>query len=321
MMFFSQDYREDNYRELFRNPKFMKAVSHGWNRAEAHKILYFETGEITTGTMSPKAIEYQFNDEAKERYAEWRDSAKDYDPDKAMALLDEIGLVDTTGDGWRNFADGSECLLRFENPGDPGSEHGTKSELLAKTWNGIGLQTMMNTIPSGESELWNAGEAMSNPHWEVGDGPNHLVYPSWVVPNESSRWAPLQGKWYELGGTEKEGTELDVDPWERQPPRIDAEPGGPVAQLWELYDKTRIEPDTITRHKLVWDMMKVHVDNGPFFMGCVANMSRLNLVNVDMRNVPTRDDLATGGFGNPWILPHPAVWNPEIFYFENPEDH
>ncbi len=321
MMFFNQDYREDKYRELFRNTKFMKAVSHAWNREEPYRVLYFETGELTTGTMSPKAIEYQFNDEAKERYAEWRDAAKEYNPDRAKALLDEIGLVDTTGDGWRNFADGSECVLRFENPGDPGSEHGTKSELLAKNWNAIGLQTMMNTIPSGEGELWRQGEAMSNPHWEVGDGPNHLVYPSWVVPNESERWAPLQGKWYEISGTDKIKEELDVDPWERQPPRIDAEPGGPVAKLWELYDKTRIEPDTLTRHKLVWDMMKVHVDHGPFFMGCVANMSRLLHVSNDMRNVPTRDDLATGGFGNPWIIPHPAVWNPEIFYYENPEAH
>ena len=77
----------------------------------------------------------------------------------------------------------------------------------------------------------------------------------------------------------------------------------------------------IARHHLVWDMIKVHVENGPFFMGCVANMSRLLHVSNDMRNVPTRDDLATGGFGNPWIIPHPAVWNPEIFYYENPEDH
>ena len=76
MFFFSRDYREDKYRELFRNPTFLKAVSHAWNRSEPHKVLYFQTGEPTTGTMSPKAIEYQFNDEAKERYAEWRDSAK-----------------------------------------------------------------------------------------------------------------------------------------------------------------------------------------------------------------------------------------------------
>lgn len=321
MFFFNRDYREDKYRELFRNPKFLKGVSHAWNRAEAQKILYFDTGEQTTGTMSPKAIEYQFNDEAKKRYIEWRDSAKEYDPEKAKALLAEAGLKDVNGDGWLEFPDGSELVIRFENPGDPGTEHGTKNELLAKTWNAVGLKTMMNTIPSGESELWRKGEAMSNCHWEVGDGPNHLVYPSWVVPNEPDRWAPLQGQMYAVRGTEKETSEKDVDPWERQPPRLDPEPGGPVAKLWEIYDKSRVEPDTIKRHMLVWDMIKVHVEHGPFFMGCVANMARLLLVHKDMRNVPTRDDLATGGFGNPWIIPHPAVWNPEIFYWENPEAH
>jgi peptide/nickel transport system substrate-binding protein len=321
MFFVSQDYREDKYRDLFRNSTFLKAISHAWNRSEPHRVLYFETGEPTTGTMSPKAIEYQFNDEAKERYAEWRDSAKEYDPDLAMSMLDEVGLVDTTGDGWRNFPDGSEFVISFDAPGDPGTEHGTKNELLAKNFNAVGLQTMMNPIPSGGDELWRAGERMTNCTWEVGDGPNHLVYPSWVVPNETQRWAPLQGRWYELSGTPQIEEQLDMDPWERTPPRLEAEPGGPVAQLWELYDKSRVEPDTIARHHLVWDMMKVHVEHGPFFMGCVTNMSRLLHVSNDMRNVPTRDDLATGGFGNPWILPHPAVWNPEIFYYENPEDH
>ena len=64
-----------------------------------------------------------------------------------------------------------------------------------------------------------AGEAMSHCRWEVGDGPNHLVYPSWVVPNEQSRWSPLQGAWYMLGGTPQIEEQLDLDPWERTPAR------------------------------------------------------------------------------------------------------
>jgi peptide/nickel transport system substrate-binding protein len=321
MFFFNQDYREDKYRELFRTPEFQRALSHAWNRTEAQKILYFNTGELTSGTLSPKAIEYQFNEEAKQRYAEWRDAWKEYDPEKSKELLDSIDIVDTTDDGWRNFPDGSELLVRFDAPGDPGTEHMTKNELLAKTWNEIGIQTMMNPIPSGADEMWHAGEKMSNCAWEVGDGPNHLVYPQWLVPIWHDRWAPMQGRMYSVRGTEKEGTETDVDPWERQPPRLDPEPGGPIEQLWKFYDQSRVEPDTIARHYLVWEMMKLHVNYGPFFMGCVANMPRLLIVNKDMRNVPTREDLATGGFGNPWITPHPAIWNPEIFYYENPEDH
>jgi peptide/nickel transport system substrate-binding protein len=316
MFFFNQDYREDKYRELFRTPEFQRALSHAWDREEAQKILYFNTGELTTGTLSPKAIEYQFNDEAKQRYAEWRDLAVEFDYDKSKELLDSINITDTTGDGWRNFPDGSELKIFFDRPGDEGSEHRTKNELLAKHWTEIGIQTQMNPIPSGHDELWRAGESMSKCAWEVGDGPNHLVYPQWLVPIADSRWAPMQGKMYSLRGTEKEGTEGDVDPWERQPPRLEAEAGGPIEKLWEIYDRSKVEPDTIARHKLVWDMMKIHVEHGPFFMGCVANMPRLLVVSKNMRNVPTRDDLATGGFGNPWILPHPAVWNTEIFWID-----
>jgi peptide/nickel transport system substrate-binding protein len=320
MFFFNQDYREDKYRELFRTPEFQRALSHAWNREEAQKIIYFNTGELTTGTLSPKAIEYQFNDEAKQRYAEWRDLAVEYDPDKAMELLDSINIVDTTGDGYRNFPDGSELLIRFDANGE-GGDHATKNELLAKTWEEIGIKTLQNFIASGFGEMWRAGEAMSHCRWEVGDGPNHLVYPQWLVPIGDARWAPLQGRMYSVRGTEKEGTEGDVDPWERQPPRLEPEPGGPVERLWEIYDMSKVEPDTMTRHKMVWDMMKIHVEDGPFMLGCVANPPRLLHVSKDMRNVPTRDDLVTGGFGNPWILPHPAVWNPEIFYYENPEEH
>jgi peptide/nickel transport system substrate-binding protein len=321
MFFFNQDYREDKYRELFRTPEFQRALSHAWNREEARTILYFNTGELTSGTLSPKAIEYQFNDEAKQRYAEWRDAWKEYDLEAANELLDSIGVVDANDDGWREFPDGSELLIRFDDPGDEGTQHGTKNELLAKSWNEIGIKTQMNPIPSGADEMWRNGERMSKCSWEVGDGPNHLVYPQWLVPIFHDRWAPLQGRMYSVRGTEKEGTETDVDPWERQPPRLEAEPGGPVEQLWEIYDRSKVEPDTIARHQLVWDMMKVHVEHGPFFMGCVANMPRLLIVSKDLRNVPTKEELATGGFGNPWIIPHPAVWNPEIFYYENPEDH
>jgi peptide/nickel transport system substrate-binding protein len=44
-------------------------------------------------------------------------------------------------------------------------------------------------------------------------------------------------------------------------------------------------------------------------------------VSVDLKNVPMREDLALGGFTDPWIHPTPAVYDPESWYFENPDDH
>ena len=57
--------------------------------------------------------------------------------------------------------------------------------------------------------------------WGIGDGPNFLVFPNWVVPVDNNRWAPLYGAWYKVIGTEVEGTELDLDPLERTPARED----------------------------------------------------------------------------------------------------
>jgi peptide/nickel transport system substrate-binding protein len=162
---------------------------------------------------------------------------------------------------------------------------------------------------------------MTNVAWEVGDGPNHLVYPQWVVPMEDSRWAPLHGNWYLVKGTTREGAEADKDPYERTPPRVAPEPGSPIARLWDLYDQTKVEPDVNKRNKLVWDMMKIHVEDGPFFSGVAANTPRIVLVKKGLNNVPKRDDLALGGLVNPWIHPTPAVYDPETYYWDNPAAH
>jgi len=74
MFFFNRDYKEEKYRNLFNDKRFQRALCHAWNRPQTQKLLYYGTGELTSGTMSPKAIEYQFNDEAKKRYVEWLDA-------------------------------------------------------------------------------------------------------------------------------------------------------------------------------------------------------------------------------------------------------
>ena len=99
------------------------------------------------------------------------------------------------------------------------------------------------------------------------------------------------------------------------------EQGGPIARLWELYDRSRSEPDETKRHQLVWEIVKVHVSEGPFLMGVVANYPQPVVIKKDLRNVPRRDNLAQGGFVNPWIHPTPAVYDPECFFWGSPDDH
>ena len=325
MYFFNWNHKDPKYRALFRNTKFLKAISHAFNRQQVQRAIYFGTGEQTTGTLSPKAIEYNVPG-GKTIYQSWRDAAVRYDPDAAKALLDEIGLKDINGDGFREFADGSplELTLDYSAAEPPNGEHVRKNELLARDWQAVGLKATLVPQPESGSafdKAWEASQYQSRTNWEVGDGPSHLVYPQWLVPIEPQRWAPLHGNWYAVQGTPKASEDLDKSPFERTPPREEPEAGGAVARIWALYDKTKVEPDANARHRLVWEIIKIHVEEGPFYGGSVANPPRIVLVKKGLTNVPRRDDLALGGFMNPWIHPTPAVYEPETWYWTDPSAH
>ncbi|MFC7621129.1 ABC transporter substrate-binding protein [Microlunatus sp. GCM10028923] len=322
IFFLNYDYHEKDLREVIRMPKFRQAISHAFNREAVRKSVYFNTGEPTTGTLSPKAIEYSINDTGKKAYTDWRDAYVTYDPDKAKALLEEIGIKDSNGDGMRELPNGKKLTLRLDTTADSSQEHKTKDNQLVSDLKAIGIEMQINPIaPQTYDDRWKTGKLMGHSNWEVGDGPNHLVYPQWLVPLEYTRWAPLEGQWYQQLGTKTAGTELDKDPWERTPPRMEPEADGPIKKLWDLYDQSKVEPDETKRHQLVWDMIKIHISDGPFMIGSVANYPQVMIVKKDLRNVPKRENLAQGGAVNPWIHPTPAVYDPETWYWEDPTQH
>ncbi|WP_020579931.1 ABC transporter substrate-binding protein [Actinopolymorpha alba] len=321
VFFFNYDYPEAKLRELIRNPKFRQALSHGFNRSEAQKAIYFNTGEKTTGTYSPKAVEYQADSQGKQIYKQWRDAYVAYDPEKAKRMLDEIG-VSVGDDGKRTLPGGGELVIRIDVPANLSNEHEAKNNLLKRDWEALGLTVKINPIaPEGFGDRWQNGQLMAQSSWEVGDGPDHITGPWWFVPIEPGRWAPLHGRMWTLRGTSEEKKELDVDPWKRTPPRINAEPGSPIARLWDLYAQAKSEVDGLKRRRIVLEMIKIHIEDGPFFMGTVANYPQVTMHKKDLRNVPTRAQLALGGMVNTWAHPTPAVYDPEAYFWTNPSAH
>jgi peptide/nickel transport system substrate-binding protein len=322
MYFWNYDVKDDKKRELYRNPKFKQAVSFAIDRPTIKRIVYYDTGILTTGTMSPKAFEFNFNADAQAHYEKFRSLCVDYDPDKAKALLDEIGMKDVDGDGFREMPDGSKFEFKVDLGADAAGESVKVLEITSKNWKDVGLNVVINSIPPSDfGPSWRAGQLDFRTAWEVGDGPDHLLYPSWVVPDETERWAPLCGQLRIVKGTELENTEADVVPWDRQPPRFNVNDpqykGTPIEKLHALYDQAIFEVDDIKRMELVWQMNDIHMADGPFFLGTVCNTPRIIIVSKNLDNVPTRDQLKLGGFCNPWIIPTPAVTNPETMSFKN----
>ncbi|HEY8454361.1 MAG TPA: ABC transporter substrate-binding protein [Actinopolymorphaceae bacterium] len=320
--FFNYDYRDPKMRALIREPKFRQALSLGFNREEIRKAVHFGLGEPTTGTMSPKAIEFHVEPEGPKIYKQWRDAYNAYDPERAKQLLDEIGVVDRDGDGKRELPDGSKLTIVLTYAATAPDVVTQPNTIMVRDWQSLGLDVRLDPIPPESMDPgWQSGSIMARGDWGVGDGPNCLVYPQWLVPIEPTRWAPLQGQFYNLRGTPEARKEQDVDPYERTPPRMEPEPGGPIERLWEIYDRSKVEPDEMKRHQLVWEMTKIHIEEGPFFQGSVANTPAVIAVHRDLGNVPRKENLAQGGFAAPWIHPTPAVYDPEAYFWRNRQEH
>ena len=320
MFFWNYDVDDDKLRELYRTPKFKQAMSFAMDRPSIQKTVYYNTGILTTGTMSPKAFEFNFNAAAQDYFKKARDAFSAYDPDKANALLDEIGCK-VGADGKRTYPDGSALEVRIDLPADANKECTDVLEIAKKNWEAVSLNIVINQITGTAFDaLWHGGKGHIHTAWEVGDGPDHLLYPSWVVPNEPDRWAPLCGRLLQYEGTSSETTETEKSPWDRQPPRFNKNDpqykGSAIEKIHDLYRQAVVEPDEVKRAALVWQMWDIHISDGPFFLGTVANYPRIIIKSVKMTNVPTKEQLKLGGFVNPWIIPYPAVTNTETWSYK-----
>jgi peptide/nickel transport system substrate-binding protein len=275
--------------------------------------------------MAPQAIEFNIDDEGRKWYADWRDSAVAYDPEKAIALLDEAGLIDVDGDGLREFADGSKMRLELDYQGAQGDIVGP-IEMMARDWQAVGLDVYLNPVPPDSFRpQYDAGKLMSWVNYDASDGPNCVIYPAHIVPSGSYGWAPLEGRYYAFSRNQPEKLiDEEKSPWDRTEPWMEPEPGGPIEQLQQILDKAKAEPDPMQRHKYVYEMIKVHIEYGPFMIGLAANTPQVIVFKQDLKNVPLQDDLqkhALGGFTGPWIIPSPGTYDPESWYFANPEMH
>ena len=306
-------------RELYRNRDFRLGLSHAIDRDKVQKIVYFGTGELTTGTMSPKAIEFTSNDEGRQLYEQWRDLAIEYDAAKAASLLDSAGAVDANGDGFRDLPSGDELTLRIDcSAGAMQSKTNSQAtEIIKEGWEAVGLKVQVNVVPDEQLNIMQDNSEFDiRGCWGVGDGPNFLVFPNWVVWVDNDRTAPLYGSWYQVRGTEKEGTELDLPVLERNPPREEPAEGDPAWKLWELYDAARIEPDDAKRLALSQDIIRVHIEEGPFFIGTVGNTPVIVTFLDKVGNVPTKEQLGQGGFVGPWIMSYFGAVYPEQMYYK-----
>ena len=127
-------------RKVFGDLKFRQAMSVAINRDEINEVAFFGQGTPSQSVaFSPRP---EFID------PKWEQHFAQYDPDMAKGLLDEIGMVDKDGDGFRELPNGDSIVLnlQFATQGIDGKT----VELIGQHWSDVGVQTTVKEVTPDE---------------------------------------------------------------------------------------------------------------------------------------------------------------------------
>jgi peptide/nickel transport system substrate-binding protein len=160
-------------RKVFSDLRFRQAMSLAINREEINEVAFFGMGEpkqYTGFTDSPPFVEEKW----KQYYAR-------YDPKMANILLDEMGLKDVDGDGFRELLNGKKLVinLQFSVQGVPAA----LVELIGQQWAAVGIQTTVKEVTPDEYRSAQSSNKLDVTMWRNGQ-------PLAIVLGTNQIWVP-----------------------------------------------------------------------------------------------------------------------------------
>lgn len=272
-------------RELFRDRRFREALNIGMDRNLLNKALFFGLGEPSANLVLQEA--------ALADVAEGIDF--EHNPDRANALLDEIGLSQRNKNGVRLLPDGRALELIIETAGEDSAQI-DMLELVKDNWKELGIavfprpsqrDVLRNRAFSGElaMSVWSGFDnglpsADMPPNERVPMGVDFLIGPAW-------------GAYTTSGG--ESGEEPDFPP---------------VVTLLDAFNQweTAENPDD---REAAWEtILRTHADE-VLTLGTVQGVIQPVVVKNNLRNVPL-DGIYGWDPGAQY-----GIHRMDEFYFEN----
>jgi len=286
-------------RELIRMQQFRKGLSVALDRERIVDVVWGGLGTPQQFTISPQAWHFA-SPEGQAVFQEWAAADAEYDPDKAKALFDEIGFVDKDGDGFRDLPSGKPFTLVIDQNLWGGERVTTEAnEVYRQTLEEIGVKVLVNNVGGTPEDALRGengvGWVLRNTHASEVD---LWTYPDWVFPirgaGEGARAFTQEGLYYSSGGERG---------WE-------PEPDSPAAKLQEIFRQGLQTSDVNERHKLVWDAIRIQMEEGPFVIGAAGDQPMPVVCKNNFHNVPEY------GVLGPWAPGSPGNVHPEQFWIE-----
>ena len=160
-------------RKVFADIRFRQAMSVAINRPELNEVAFFGMGEPKQYTG--------FNPLPPFADAKWEQYYAQHDPKLANQLLDEMGLKDTDGDGFRELLNGDKLVinLQFSVQGVPAA----MVELIGQHWAAAGIQTTVKEVTPDEYRSAQSSNKLDVTMWRNGQ-------PLAIVLGTNQIWVP-----------------------------------------------------------------------------------------------------------------------------------
>lgn len=274
--------------EIYGDLRFRQALSLALDRKTMNETLFMGLGR--PAQVAPRPGTPFYKQGMEEAYAQ-------YDPAKAKALLDEIGLKDVNGDGWRERKDGKPFNVKFDyfvitGASTPGSE------LVKRYWEAVGIKTNLKLVDppywTGSLRDNNINEATT--WWLAGSGANLLQ--NWFLG--PSMLNPLWNRYTTYKGQVSDAdwqTILKyVPPWQQE--------------MQELKMQLKAEPNEQKRYEIGRRMWELQTEWLPI-IGVATDTKTPMIVSADLDNVWMAEEKAYN-----YITMMEAS---ECWFFKNPE--
>ncbi len=279
---FNMTHKDPVMRDVIRNHDVRAALSLGIDREEIIDIVYAGQGE--PWQIGPRPDHVLYNEKLGRQLTE-------YDPDRANELLDQAGLTERDGDGYRLLPDGRRFTFNVNYTGIEQPDWGDSLEIIKEQWEEIGVE--LNASSVERSIYYSRGEA--NEHdfmvWGAPGGLDPTLSPRDVlaVHPQASWFAIPWTRWYLSGGSEGE------------------EPTEAMKERLALYDAYKAEADQgkaldIFRqiHNIAAEELEV--------IGISLAPNLVGVVNAKLRNVPEAIPAS-------WMYPDPGPTLPQTYYY------
>lgn len=298
--------RAAEIRALFRDKRFRQALSHALDRERMIEVTWGGIGDPKGFTISPQSWHFA-SPEGQEVYKRWASAYTEFNVEKANQLLDEIGMK-KGADGFRTLPSGKPFELVIDVTDWGGSlkaQVDAAAEAKAQWEKNIGIKVRVNNLqgqPEVETRATEGQYMVRAVHVAEVD---IWTYPDWIFPIVNRYYFPLQGRWYASGKDNCKPVE-----GQKYSCGLKPEPDSPAAKLQALYEKGLNTRSIEDRHKVVWEAIQVHIDEGPFVIGVSGDQPMPIVVKKYMRNV-----LDYGVVG-PWAPATPGNQIPATWWMD-----